>query len=88
MIIFFCLGVITGIILTWMFVSYKCGMYDFYKGEYEKYYEKWFKLHRMACEAWHISKACYEEDNMSDVANKAALTNIFFMLNAYYGDDE
>lgn len=88
MIIMFCVGTITGMCLTWMFVCRKIYDYDFYKDEYEKYYEKWFNLHKRACEAWHIASDCYYDENMSDISKKAALTDIFFMLNAYYGDDE
>ena len=88
MIILFCVGIITGMCITWLFVCHKVYVYDVYKKYYEEYFEKWFKLHKQACEAWHISKDCYEDDNMSDISKKSALTNIFFILNAYYGDDE
>lgn len=88
MIFVFCIGVISGFILTWLFIYHRVCMCGFYESEYDKYYEKWFNLHKRACEAWHISKDCYENDNMSDLANKVALKNIFFMLDAYYGDDE
>ena len=88
MIYFFIVGIITGFVVTWMFVSHKCGMYDFYKGEYEKYYEKWFNLHKRACEAWHMSKESYEKDNLTRKELRDTLANVFFMLDAYYGEDE
>ena len=88
MIILFCAGIMTGFLLAWIFICPRIVRCNLYKNAYYEYYDKWFKLHKRACEAWHISKDCYENDNMSDVANKAALTNIFFILNAYYGDDE
>ena len=50
-------------------------MYNDYKKLYYEYYEKWFKLHRRACEAWHLLK-------------KKDYERALFELDMYYGEDE
>ena len=46
-----------------------------FKKLYYEYYEKWFKLHRRACEAWHLLK-------------KKDYERALFELDMYYGEDE
>ena len=65
-IFFMLIGVILGFILTWTFVSHRFWSYSYYKQEYEEYYNKWFNLHKRACEAWWLlkknkSQKAYEE---------------------------
>lgn len=50
-------------------------MYKHYKQVADEYCEKWFALHKRACEAWHLLK-----DKKIDEA--------FFELDMYYGDDK
>lgn len=88
MIMLFCVGLVTGAAMTWIIVCHRFWECELYRKAYEEYYEKWFNLHKRACEAWHIASDCYYDKNMSDISKKTALTNIFFMLDAYYGDDE
>jgi len=49
-------------------------LYDYYKKLYEEYYNKWYKLHRHACEAWWCLK-------------KGKSNQAFNELDQYYGDD-
>lgn len=50
-------------------------LYEHYKNGYIEYCDKWFKLHRHACEAWHALK--------NGKSNQA-----FNELDMYYGDEE
>lgn len=50
-------------------------MYEHYKQVADEYCEKWFKLHKRACEAWHLLK-------------KKDYERALFELDMYYGENE
>ena len=61
---------------------------DYYQKDADKFYERWFNLHKYACEAWHISKEMYYKTQPSEEEIKEALDEVFYLLNYYYGDDD
>ena len=50
-------------------------MYEHYKQVADEYCEKWFSLHKHACEAWHLLK-------------KKDYERALFELDMYYGDEK
>ena len=86
-IFFMLIGVILGFIITWTFVSHRFWSYKYYKEEFQKYYEKWYKLDRSAFECWWISRDLFFKDYKPEEIKKKT-DNIFFNLNTFYGDDE
>lgn len=84
-IFFMLIGTILGFILTWTFVSHRFWNYKFYKEEYEKYYEKWFNVHKYANNAyWYLLERWKQPgDTMDELCKKA-----YFELSFWYEDED
>ena len=84
-IFFLLIGVILGFILTWSFVGHKYWNCKFYKEEYEKYYEKWFNIHKYANNAyWYLHDRWKQPGNDMDELCKQA----YYQLCHWYEDEE